>query len=234
MADEVDAALEAALRDDADLAPPSVAAPPRVAESADPDAPHGREDDGSPKAPYGLRADGRPRLKPAGPGRGHKGDKPRETDTPAAAAATAGKPAAGQQDYSAELTNLGIAVWIGASAFKGGTLPLIKIKLPDLQAHAMLWHEQMPHHVAAWNVACQQSPAVRAWVMKFAGEGGLSWVVGVGIVSANFLASATELAKPERAQIRKAYAEANSRTLAEFLAAQVPAATPAEPAQAAA
>lgn len=221
---ELDDELEAALRHEAGVTPAQVPGPPRVAESADPDAPHGRADDGTPNAPYGLKSDGKPRLKPAGPGRGHKsaGDKPREIDKPPEA-----KTPAAAGDYTDQLTTLATAVWIGGSAFQGGTLPLLKVRTPDLRAYAMLWHQQMPAHIAAWNAACQQSPAVRGWVGKFGGEGGMSWVIGVGVVSANFLAAATELAKKENAELRAQFADANGRALAEFLAAQVPGAAQA-------
>lgn len=51
----------------------------------DPEAPHGRNDDGTPKAPYGTKPDGKPRVGPPGPGRGKTGPRDARTEKPAAA-----------------------------------------------------------------------------------------------------------------------------------------------------
>jgi hypothetical protein len=224
-APDVDDAFRAALEHDAAVTPPEMPAPPRKTVSADPDAPHGREEDGSPKAPYGLnKKTGRPNLKPGGPGRPVAGDKPRVT-TPAKAPATPGK--GGQApDYAADLAGLAATVWIGASAMQGGRVPLLGIPIPDARPYAMLWHEQTPQLVGAWNTAAQQNATIRGWVEKLAGEGSWQWVIGVSVVSANFLAGCTELAKKDNAELRANYAHHNDLALKEFLSAQVEAQAP--------
>lgn len=226
----VDEAFAAALRQDAAVSPPEHAPPPR-AEAVDPEAPHGRDDAGAALAPYGTnKKTGRPNLKPGGPGRGHKGDdKPRVTEPGKAVTAGAAGPASGQPktagpDYSEDLAGLGYSVWMGASAFQGGRLPLVKIPMPDLRPYAYVWHDQLPRGVTAWNKAAQQNATVRGWVEKLAGEGSWQWVIGVGIWGANFLAGCQELAAKENADLRQAATAANDVNLKEFLAAAMEAA----------
>jgi hypothetical protein len=63
-----------------------------VAEIEDPDAPHGRDEDGKPLAPYGYRQDGRPKLSNRGrqPAPPKKADKKKEQPKkPAAAGSSA-------------------------------------------------------------------------------------------------------------------------------------------------
>lgn len=238
----VDAALGDALRTDAAASPPEHPGPPRQDSAADPDAPHGRDDAGTPLAPFGInKRTKRPNLKPGGPGRGHKSDdKPRVTGAGTTAAAApakgaGGQPAAAGRDYSEDLAGFGMGIWMGASAVKGGRLPLIKIPVPDLRPYAYVWHDQLPRGVAAWNTAAQQNAAVRRWVDKLAGEGSWAWVLGVGIWGSNFLAGCQELAAKQNGELRKMAAEANDTNMEAFLAAQLQAAaqTPA-PAPAAA
>lgn len=229
----VDDALNAALDADAAVSPPAYDAPPRQATSADPEAPHGRDENGKPLAPHGIGKNGRPRIKPAGPGRGKTRDaQPRVTGKTAAAVATTGQPPAGR-DYSEDLAGLGLSVWVGASALKGGRLPVVKVPVPDLRPFAYVWHAELGRGVAAWNNAAQHSPAVRGWVEKLAGEGSWQWVIGVGIWSANLLAGFQELAAKENAGLRAQAAAANDANLQAFLAEQLAAADGPAPATAA-
>jgi hypothetical protein len=221
----VDEAFQAALEHDAAVTPPAYDPPPRQQASADPEAPHGRDDDGKPLAPHGVnKKTGRPNLKPAGPGRGHKGDDEARVKPPGKeiAGKTGGKTKA---DYSEDLAGLAMGVWMGASAVKGGRIPLIKVKLPDLRPYAYVWHEQLPQGVAVWNNAAQQNATVRRYVEKLAGEGSWQWVIGVGIWSANLLAGCQELAGD--AETRKTAAAANDLNMKEFLETQMAMATEA-------
>lgn len=229
---DVDSAFDAALRKDAAVSPPTYDAPPRQQVSADPEAPHGRDEEtGEPLIPHGVnKKTGRPNLKAPGPGRGHKADdKPRVTGPGKDAPATGAKPGSGQQaaagpDYSADLAGLGTSIWMGASACKGGQLPLIKLKVPDLRPYAYVWNEQLPTGVAAWNRAAQQNATVRGWVTKLGGEGSWQWVIGVGIWGANFLAGCQELARKENAELRERATALNDQEMKEFLAAAMAAA----------
>src|SRR5215472_2173119 len=128
---EVDDAFRAALNQDAQTAPPEIPPPPRQTVSADPDAPHGRDEDGNPLTPYGTnKKTGLPNKTAGGPGRGHK-ERPRVQAPPKDAAGKV--TTAAKADYSTGLATLGTSVWIGASAMQGGRLPLLGIKVPDFR-----------------------------------------------------------------------------------------------------
>jgi hypothetical protein len=213
-APEVDDAFARALARDAAVQPPEMPAPPRVAQSADPDAPHGRDDAGEPLMPFGPRADGKPRLKPAGPGRGHKGaDQPRETAAAAAVTPTGKRAPA---DYREDLAGLGMTLWMGGAA------------LPATRPYAHLFKQSMPGMVESWNQAAQQNAAVRGWVEKLAGDGSWAWVIGVTVTTVPFAAACWELARKEkdaaRAEQKKAYkqqlAQACKTELDQYITAQ--------------
>lgn len=211
-AGDIDAAFEAALAKDAGADPPvTVPAPPR---RPDPEAPHGRAEDGSPMAPYGMKADGTPRLKPAGPGRGGKTDKPRVEDSPAPAAAADGS----GPDFTADLTTLGLSVWLGASMIRGGKL--WRFRLPDTRPYAAVWKQELPRNVAAWNLAAKQNATVRGYVKKLSGDGSWSWVLAVGLAGVSTFAGIVELAKagPE---VRAQVADVNDAAMQVFVQEQM-------------
>ena len=177
------------------------------------------EVNGAPLAPYGLKADGSPRIKPAGPGRPKGDDKPHVTASePSPPAATGGG-----VDYTADLMNAGDQVWLILSVNKGiaffprkrkdGTVrPLVS--LPDTRAHAALFHEQLPGMARAWNEGARQNATVRRYVGKLGGEdGGISWMLAVGVTSAMFAMAAASLARPEMAEQRAELAAANNEDL---------------------
>ena len=229
VADEVTDAFSAALEKDAGItasAPADITPPPRRAASDDPDAPHGRNDDGTPRAPYGIGKNGRPRIKPAGPGRyGKSGeDKPR-VETSAAPAAPAGKTAG--KDYAPGLVATGEQLWLALSLNQGikfgkrkakdGTVrPLVS--LPDTRPYAVVFREQLPMMAKAWSDAANQNATVRRYVAKFAGsEGdGIAWVLGVGLSSAMFAMGCATLAKQENAELRAQLAEKNDGDVQQY------------------
>lgn len=210
----VDAAFEAALSADAGRGTPAeVPAPPR--NERDPDAPHGRGDDGSPLAPFGVKADGTPRLREPGPGRPKAADAARVTTTPALKVVG---PKAAAADYTDDLLGLGTAVWLGVSSMKGGSLG--PVRLPDCRPYAAVWKQTLPQMAAVWNTAAQQNDQVRSAVEKFTGEGSMTWVVGVAVVSAGFVSSCVELAKAP-AEVRANATAANDKALQEYVSRQI-------------
>lgn len=212
---DVDDAFEAALSADAGRsAPADVPAPPR--NERDPEAPHGRAEDGSPLAPHGLKADGTPRLREPGPGRPKAEDKARvQASAPAVKAGTA--KAAGA-DYTDDLLGLGTALWLGMSSMKGGALG--PLKLPDVRPYAAVWKQTLPQMAAVWNTAAQQNDTVRSAIEKFTGEGSMTWVVGVAVVSAGFVSSCVELAKAP-AEVKASATAANDAALQAYVSRQV-------------
>jgi hypothetical protein len=211
---DVNDAFEAALAADAGRsAPADVPAPPR--QERDPEAPHGRAEDGSPLAPHGLKADGTPRLREPGPGRPKAEDKPRVAAS-AAPGPTAGK--GGGADYTDDLLGLGTAVWLGLSSMKGGALG--PVRLPDVRPYAAVWKQTLPQMAAVWNTAAQQNDTIRNAVQKFTGEGSMTWVVGVAVVSAGFVSSCVELAKAP-AEVRANATAANDAALQDYVSRQV-------------
>lgn len=211
------AAFEAALAADAgQQAPSDVPAPPRI--DRDPEAPFGRDEGGGLIAPHGLRADGKPRLNPAGPGRGKTGavDKPRVTSGPVAPPGTT-VAVSGKPDYTDDLMTLGSTVWVGMSALKGGRL--LGVRVPDCRPYAALWNAQLPQQAAAWNAAAQQNPTVRGYVTKFTGEGSMTWLIGVAVAGAGFLAGCVEIAKADPDK-KAAIAAVNDAKMQQFIADQ--------------
>ena len=210
-APDADDVFIAALEREAASAPPEVPAPPRLAPSADPEAPHGRAEDGTANAPYGLnKKTGRPNLKAAGPGRGgRKADAPRTTTM--IPAADPKKTAAGVTDYRADLAGLGQTVWMAGAM------------LPPARPYAALWMEALPGLVESWNVAAQKNGTVRGYVEKLAGDGSYAWVIGVTVATLPFVVGCAKLSRKEKDPVKaqaqdELKAALKSRTEDEFAA----------------
>lgn len=212
-------AFRAALATEAGAPVADMPAPPRRS-AADPEAPHGRGDDGQPLAPYGMRGDGRPRIKPAGPGRGGKADRPRVTEVAASAAgqAAAADAAAAPQDYTADLDALATTVWMAASSMRGGRLGPVRV--PDCRPFAYVFRSGQPNLVAAWNLAAHQNPAVRGYVRKLSGDGSWSWMVAVAVTGFQLGAGCVEMARAD-VVTRVAAARQNEAAMDKFLRAQM-------------
>lgn len=211
---DVNDAFEAALAADAGMGVPAdIPAPPR--QERDPDAPHGRAEDGSPLAPFGVKADGTPRLREPGPGR------PKAADAPRVTSVSTLKPAAAKSsgaDYTDDLLGLGTAVWLGVSSMKGAALG--PVRLPDCRPYAAVWKQTLPQMAAVWNTAAQQNDQVRGAVEKFTGDGSMTWIVGVAVVSAGLVSSCVELAKSPP-EVRANATAANDAQLQAYVSRQV-------------
>lgn len=214
--EDVASALSGALEADAGHAAADEPSPPPRRPQRDPDAPHGRDEDGAPKAPYGIGSNGRPRIKPAGPGRGGKKDKddrPRVADSP-----PRGAPGEPGDTYEQDLADLGLSVWMGMSGLRGGRIPVVKLAVPDMRPYAMVFHDQVPALAHSWAVAARQNATVRAYVTRWSGDGSRTWVIGVVVSGAALAAAMAEVSRPEAAAVRARLAEANDQALRELIA----------------
>lgn len=194
--EELKAAFDEALQQDAGAptaaAAPAMPAPPRKPEPGPDAAP-----------PASTRRGRKPKA--------DSDDKPRVA-APAATAAPAAR------DYSADLTDFGNQVWLGASMLRGGKI--LGIPVPDGRPFAAVWKDSLPNGVAAWNRAAQQNATVRQYVGKLGGEGGISWVLGVALWAAGLVGAAQALAQAP-AEVRAQVIEANDQKLGEYVAEQV-------------
>ncbi len=218
----VDAAFGAALEQDANVtetAEPAVAPPPRKTTVVDPDAPHGRADDGTPHAPYGIGKNGRPRIKPAGPGRAPRGD-----DAPRVAAAPAAAPAAlagGAKDWSKDLDDLADGFWMVLSGLPArGAL---KVKL---HAQAALLDRSKPGLVRAGNIAAQHHDPTAQLIEKLT-SGSAAWMLPVMFATAPFVASSVAMWKTPAAELAE-LAEQNEQKFKAVMGAAVLEAAAAE------
>lgn len=167
-------------------APPKPREPPAPAE-VDPDAPHGRDDQGAPLEPFGRTKDGRIRRSPAG--RPPKEDQPRTGPAPAAPAGksnTDTPPAVlcRPGELSKELSDTADAVWFGMSAL-GKAAPAIPLVggwavrkgLPGrLQAQAAVWYATKDRAVAAVSLAAEHSASAARFARKLEG-GDITWMI---------------------------------------------------------
>jgi len=167
-----------------------------------------------------VKQDGSPRLKPAGPGRGHRADAPRVRPTPRHAAPSAEPATIAAGDYTEALAGVGYGAWMAAASCRGGKV--LGLNIPDLRPFAHAFHESLPGMVSAWNVAAQQNETIRNAVERMAGQGSWSWVLGVAISSAQFAGGCAQLARdtPEAAELRDQAAAESDTELAAFLQRQ--------------
>ncbi len=160
-------------------APREPGAPPEV----DPDAPHGRDDDGQPLAPYGLRNDGRPRLTAAGrPSRDS-----RSRTAPSGSPAVQHGPARPASWYEEKLTEFGTQMWL-----------LIGFWSP---ADAGALDQNLQPMAAAWAKGAEADPTIRRAVSWLAEE---TWITALVATTIPFAAqiSANHGRLPERIMAR--------------------------------
>lgn len=113
--------------------------------TTDPEAPHGRDEDGTPKAPYGLKADGQPKKLPGRP------------NTAFPKAPPAKKPGAakkGAVNYIPGLLGLGQIPAMG--------LAVAGMRSPACAADAAVVAVHLPALAAALNEVAQEQPALAA------------------------------------------------------------------------
>lgn len=147
------------------------------------------------------------------PARPARKPRPAKDDRPRVAEAAPPPPSDAKGDYTEGLTNLGGQVWFAASALRGGRIPVLNIPLPDARPYAFAFRQQLPTLVAAANEAAKQNSTVRRHVVKWTGDGSMSWVLGAGIAVMGVLGSLVEIGKAP-AEVRAQLAEANDAAVA--------------------
>lgn len=169
---DIDAKFAEALERDAgtaDTAAAEVAAPPRKPAVVDPDAPHGRAEDGTPFAPYGIGQNGKPRQKPGGPGR-----KPKDPDARARTAAKgvpAAAPPSGGRDFTQDLDDLADGFWMLLSGIPApGTLRV------RLHAQAALLNGHKANLVKAGSIAAAHHEGTAQLIEKLT-TGNAAWAL---------------------------------------------------------
>lgn len=201
---DIDAAFEAALAADAgvtDNGPAEVAPPPRKPSVVDPEAPHGRAEDGTPFAPHGLKADGTPRLKPAGPGR-PKRDPDAAARTAKASPAATAAPGTGR-DYSRDLDDLADGAWMLLSGIPAPGALRVK-----LNAQAALLRGSKESLVHAGNIAAQHHAGTAQLIEKLT-TGNAAWALPCMFALGPFVAQSIQLWRTPADQLA-ALAEQNA------------------------
>ena len=181
----IDEAFSAALEADAgvtDAGPAEVTPPPRRPSVVDPEAPHGRAEDGTPMAPYGLKADGTPRQKPAGPGRPKDSDSRPRT----AKALPAGEQKSGPKtgDYSGQIGDFLDGLWMLGSAFPLSWAPKLEARV---NAQAAILKENKPQLANGWTTAAQNHEGIAELTQKLT-TGSASWILPVMFAVTPFVA----------------------------------------------
>lgn len=152
--------------------------PPEV----DPEAPHGRDDDGVPLEPFGRTRDGKIRLSAAGRKPKNPDDKARlAKDVPGAK----DQPGPVQlqlepRDFSAPLMDAGETIWFGGSiaAKLGPQIPLVGKFIPGrkLAATMAVFDGERPRLAAALNLAAQHDARARRLAERLA-AGDAGWAL---------------------------------------------------------
>lgn len=170
-------ALEAAFAEA--MGAPARPLDPPAPKEIDPEAPHGRDDQGKPLAPYGLTKDGKPKRTAAG--RPAKDDQARTA--PPASPGDAGKDdqqLAEPGQYNKQLSDTADGLWLALSCLgkAGPDIPLIGKLIPAqrIQAQAAVWFATKDRAVAAISLAAEHNAAAARFARKLEG-GDITWVI---------------------------------------------------------
>jgi len=152
---------------------------PGAPPATDPDAPHGRGEDGEPLAPYGLTKEGRPRKTPAG--RPAKDDQARTAPAqPDGGKGNAPAELAKPGQYAQQLSDTADMIWFAASAIGKAApgIPLIGPLLPaaKIQAQAAVWFATKDRAVAAVSLAAEHNASAARFAAKLGG-GDVTWAI---------------------------------------------------------
>lgn len=214
----VDAAFSAALEQDAgvtDTSPAQIEAPPRKPAVIDPDAPHGRAEDGTPYAPFGIGQNGKPRQKPAGPGRKPKDPDSRPRVAKALPSGETPKAAPKTGDYSGQIGDFLDGLWMLGSAFPLSWVPAIEARV---NAQAYILKQNKPQLVKGWATAAANHEGVAAVTEKLT-TGSASWVLPVMFAVTPFVAQSALMWRAPVAGDVQVVADYNKAQWEEFVKA---------------
>ena len=202
VADDVEAAFRSALEKDAGAeggAPADIPAPPRKSSLADPDAPHGRAENGEPLEPFGRnKKTGKPNLRR--PGKPPKDELPRTQAPPRAEAKDSPK-----RDYSGEISDLADGVWMLLSS---APIPVPKLRT-RIHAQAALINGNKPGLVKGINLCAQNNDTIGKGVEKLT-AGSASWVLPAMFALGPFVAQSVMMWRSPAAGDVEALAQSNS------------------------
>lgn len=219
---ELDNAFRAAM--DAPARPHSADTPPEI----DPDAPHGRDDDGNPNAPYGYTKDGRVKRAPGRPSKDSQARTGVALPEPGSTSGATRKPQTTQApaDYSAALSELSDAIWLGLSGLGmvGPQIPVVGKFLPadKITAEAAIFRFQKDALCGAVQVASEHNASAARFCQKIAG-GGPTWIAMVGFAVMPFFAQTAAVLRGDDALVNLGMpkldelAEKNRADLGEFM-----------------
>lgn len=215
---------------------------PKAPPAIDPEAPHGRDDQGVPLEPFGRTKEGKIRLSAAG--RKPKEDQPR-VGKPEPEPAKGGGSKLEPHDFTEGIGDTFDSIWVGLTF--AGELPLEKLPLADkipigkgrklaealagagekIQAQAMLLKSNSEQLAGALNIAANNSPRARRFAERLEG-GDATWAIMCGAMLLPFVTQSRMLWSGELKAAE--LAEANKQTFqtwtAQFVAAVQPAAEP--------
>jgi len=169
---------------------PSLPREPGPPPEVDPEAPHGRDDQGQPLAPFGLRKDGKPAKSPAG--RRSKDDQPRTAPAAGPGKTLVVLPERQPGWYEEKLTEFGTQLWL-----------LIGFVSP---ADAGALDQNLQPMAHAWAEGAKADPTVRRAVEWIAQE---TWITGLVATSIPLVAmvAANHGRLPERIMDKARQAE---------------------------
>jgi len=188
--------------------------PPEI----DPEAPHGRDEQGQPLAPFGLTKEGRPAKTAAG--RRVKKDEQARTGK---VIAPGQQPKGGRAmpepaDYTGALSELHDAVWFGLHGLSmiGPRLPVVgrKLEHDKMAAQAYVWRANKPGLLRAAKIGAAHNAAIATRCAQLA-EGDTTWVLMAGFCLMPFVAQSAAVFAGDEA-LRKMNPDASVKKLAEL------------------
>lgn len=187
--------------------------------ATDPDAPHGRDENGKPLAPYGLKTDGTPRLSRRGAQAGAKGNTPRPAT--ASSRPTARVTSLTDVQRKGMLCDLADSFFVAPLASASQAPPVVaKIgpkKADGMAGAAFIISQYAPMAADALIVLSKSKPGALAWLDR--AEENAPWLMlaQVGVQATKALAQNFANPNPQFAAAGRAYAHAHLTAVADAI-----------------